>query len=95
MTPGRGTFDDRVRRTAVVGLTVCVAALAAGLTLALAGAGVARALLIAGLSGLVVLPVANVVSALVEEIHRRDWPFAAAALAVLAILAYNVFASFR
>ena len=95
MRQRRGTFDDRVRRTAVVGLTVCIAVLLAGLILALAGAAVSRAVLGAGLIGLTMLPVANVVAGLVEEIARRDWAFVAAAAAVLAILGYNVFASLR
>jgi drug/metabolite transporter (DMT)-like permease len=94
VTPRRGTFDERVRRTAAIGLAMCVAALAAGLVLAFAGAPSARAVLLAGLGGLVVLPIANVVAALVEEIDRRDWAFAAVAVAVLAILVYNVLASF-
>ncbi len=43
-----------------------------------------------GLSMLVSIPVFNVLSALVTEIREREWPFAAATAAVVALLAYNV-----
>jgi len=39
---------------------------------------------------LLLVPVVNVVSELVDEIGRRDWAFAAAALVVLAAIAYSV-----
>jgi hypothetical protein len=95
VTPRRGTFDERVRRTAVVGLTACVVVFAVGLALAFADVPASRGLLAAGIVGITVLPVVNVVAGLVEEIRKRDWAFAIAAIAVLAILAYNVLAALR
>jgi hypothetical protein len=93
VTPRRGTFDERVRLTAVVGLTACVVVLAVGLALAFADVPAARGLLAAGIVGVTVLPVVNVVAGLVEEVRKRDWAFAIAAIAVLAVLAYNVLAA--
>ena len=43
-----------------------------------------------GCAILLALPVISVVSALIEEMRRRDWPFVAAALLVLVLLAYSV-----
>jgi hypothetical protein len=37
---------------------------------------------------LIVLPVVNVLSVMVDEIRRRDWGFALLAAAVIALLAY-------
>jgi uncharacterized membrane protein len=88
------SFEDRLRTTARLGLTVSVATLTAGLVLAALGAAAALGVLLVGLAGLVVLPVVNVVEAVAEEVRRRDWAFAGAALAVLAILAYNIYRAF-
>ena len=90
----RGSFERRVRRLTIVGVTVSVVALAVGLVLASIGAASAVATLLIGLCGLVVLPVLNVVAAFVEEVQRREWVFAGTALAVLGILAYNVYRVF-
>jgi hypothetical protein len=68
---------------------------AVGLALAFADVPASRRLLAAGIVGITVLPVVNVVAGLVEEIRKRDWAFAIAAIAVLAILAYNVLAALR
>ncbi len=95
-TAGRngGTFERRVRSLSLAGLLIAAATLAAGLILSWIGADTARAVLLTGITALVIMPVITVVSALAEEIRRRDWAFAAAALAVLAILAYNVSKTF-
>jgi hypothetical protein len=93
--PAPGTFERRVRLLALAGATVAVALLSAGLVMSWIGADVSRFLLLAGLCALVVMPVMNVIVAFAEEVRRRDWPFAGAALAVLAILFYNAYSAFR
>lgn len=70
------------------------ALLAVGLTMSLLVSGpaaaVATALLWTGLALLVSLPVLNVVSVLIDEWKSEDRRFAAAALAVLALMAYTI-----
>jgi uncharacterized membrane protein len=93
--PAEGRFERRVRLLAIAGGSVAVSALSAGLVLSWAGADASRFLLLAGLCALVIMPVLNVIIALTEEVRRRDWLFAYAALAVLAILIYNAANAFR
>jgi uncharacterized membrane protein len=92
------TFDDsessteRARRAiSRVALTVAGVLSIAGLTLG--ELGLSRESVVAleaGCAILLALPVLSVISALIEEIRRRDWPFVAAAFLVLALLAYSV-----
>ena len=93
--PVGGRFERRVRLLAIAGASVAVSSLSAGLVLSWAGADASRVLLLAGLCALVIMPVMNVIIALTEEVRRRDWLFAYAALAVLAILIYNAVSAFR
>ena len=89
--PPPPSFDDQIRHTAHAGLGLSVAALALGLLLALGGFIAGTAIVILGLVVLLTLPVVNVFAALIEELRRREWGFAVAAAAVLAILAFNVY----
>ena len=84
------SFERRVRFLSLAGAGVALTALSVGLVLSWIGSEAARTLLLTGIAALVIMPVINVLAALAEEIRRRDWAFVAAALAVLAILAYNV-----
>jgi putative Mn2+ efflux pump MntP len=84
------SFERRVRFLSLAGIGVTLTALSIGLVLSWMGSDAARTLLMTGIAALVIMPVITVLTALAEEIRRRDWAFAAAALAVLAILAYNV-----
>ena len=94
MTPQKPPGShDQVRHATRAGLALCVTLLGLGLVIALAGVTSGTALLILGLLVLLGLPVLNVLGALMEEIERRDWAFVGAAVAVLAILAYNVYRS--
>ena len=82
---------DTVRRIARWGLSIGGAALGVGLVAGIGGwTGPSRICLIAGLGAIVALPVVNVVAEVGEELRRREWVFLAAAVAVLAILIYNV-----
>ena len=75
-------------------LGVSVAACAAGVIATLLGwTEPARTLLIAALLLLVLLPAVNVAAAVVVELRRGAWRFAAAALAVLVVLAYEMAAA--
>jgi hypothetical protein len=63
---------------------------AAGLLLAVAGAvAISTPLLAVACLLLILVPVVNVLSELVDEIGRRDWAFVAAAAVVLALIAYS------
>jgi hypothetical protein len=78
-----------------VALMATSATLAMGLILSLILSGptapVASALVWVGLGMLVAIPVLNVVDVLIIECRLKEWPFAGAAAAVLALLAYTVF----
>lgn len=80
-------------------LMATAATLAMGLVLSLivsgATAPVASALVWGGLGMLVAIPVLNVVDVLLIEVRLKEWPFAAAAGAVLLMLAYTVFDKLR
>lgn len=77
-----------VSRTA---LAVAMILLATGLVLAEVGLRDGSFIMLRSGSGvLLAIPVLNVVAALLEEVGRRDWPFVAAALVVLALVAYSV-----
>ncbi len=43
-----------------------------------------------GIGILLVIPILNAIAALLEEIGRRDWPFVAAGLLVMSLVAYSV-----
>jgi len=74
-----------------VALTVATVLLIAGLTLGELGLSRESVVVLgSGCAILLVTPVLNVVSALLAEIRRREWPFVAAAILVLALLAYSV-----
>ena len=74
-----------------VALTVATVLLIAGLTLSALGLSRESVVVLgSGCAILLATPVFNVVSALLEEVRRREWPFVAAAFLVLALLAYNI-----
>jgi uncharacterized membrane protein len=80
-----------LRRIARWGLSVAGVALGTGLIAAGVGShALARTALITGLLAIVALPVVNVVVTVAEETRRREWVFVAVAMAVLAVLMYNV-----
>ena len=74
-----------------VALTVATVLLIAGLTLSALGLSRESVVVLgSGCAILLATPVLNVVSALIAEIRRREWPFVVAAFLVLALLAYNI-----
>ena len=83
---------ERGRRLVVrVGVVIIAAVFLTGLILWLAGQDRASGPLFASaLILLIAMPIVNVVSALAEEVRRRDWPFALAATVVLLMIAYSI-----
>lgn len=76
---GRATF-----RAVVIGLS-------AGIALHVLGQPVWSSRILSWTCGLlVVFPVVNVSSVLVDEVRKRDWGFAVIAAVVLAVLAYGL-----
>ena len=100
MTTSATPRDSRIERIrhfgSLVALMIIVAGLVAGLTFSAAGQRQASltAYTIAG-ALMLVLPVTGVVAALFTESRRRDWWFAAAALGVLLLIAYQLVGFFR
>ena len=92
------TFDDAQSSTERTRRAISRAALTLATVLLIAGLmvgelGFTRESVIVlgtGCAILLALPVISVVSALIEEMRRRDWPFVTAALLVLVLLAYSV-----
>jgi uncharacterized membrane protein len=86
-----------LRRMLRMILMATSALLALGLTMSLLVTGpaaeAATALIWVGLGLLVLVPVLNVVGVLIDEWHAADRRFAAAAVAVLALLAYTIAAA--
>ena len=86
------SFVERARQSlSRMALALATVLLAVGLGLAETnqpeGSGVMLGLACALL---LAIPVLNLFAALLEEVGRRDWPFVAAALLVLALVAYSV-----
>lgn len=86
-------MERRLAQLLLGGVVTAAASLALGLALWLAGAGAGGPLLNLGLVVLMATPVLRVAFSAVETIRSRDWTFAAAAVAVLAILAASIFYS--
>lgn len=72
------------------GVLIAAACLLAGLVVWMIAAPHGRALMDAGLIVLLATPVLRVVLSFAEYVRERDWLFAAAAAAVLAILMASV-----
>jgi len=92
MTPDQ-EVPSVLGRALRIALMATSATLAMGLALSLVVAGpaapVAEALVWLGLGMLVAIPILNVIDVLIIECRLKEWPFAAAAAAVLLILAYT------
>ena len=86
------TFSP-LKRALKLALAVTSATLATGLAMSLVLSGpaapVAVALVWLGLGMLVAIPVLNVIDVFIIECRLKEWPFAAAAAAVLLMLAYT------
>lgn len=83
---------ERARRLIsrfALGLAMCL--LAAGLIVFETGrTELSLAILKSGAALLLAIPVLNAIAAVLEEIGRRDWPFVAAGLLVIGLVAYSV-----
>jgi hypothetical protein len=89
--PERGPIVMGIRGVIRRALAISVAACGAGLIAMLFGWDVpARTMLVSALVLLLTLPALHVVAAAVVEARRRAWRFVAAALVVLAVLAWEV-----
>jgi hypothetical protein len=95
MTPASASRDRAIETTrrivSHIALWIIIAGLVGGLVLSLAGQPPASvtAYKIAAVV-MLVLPVTGVIAVLFEEIKRRDWWFAAAALGVIVLIAYRL-----
>jgi hypothetical protein len=81
-----------VSRMAIVAIAVL---LAIGLALAWMGSAGSGTALVPAMVLLLAVPVVNVSAVLLEEIHRRDWPFVVAAVLVLALVALGIVEKLR
>jgi hypothetical protein len=91
------TFADPNSRVERARYVLSRASLVAAICLLVVGVGLAEAghagslrVLETACALLLTVPILNAIAALLEEIGRRDWPFVAAALLVLALVAYSV-----
>ncbi|HVF79018.1 MAG TPA: DUF1634 domain-containing protein [Solirubrobacteraceae bacterium] len=96
-SPAVSSFERALARAMLAGVWLSAAALAAGLSLALARpqAGTGRLLLSAGLMVLMGTPVLRVVLSVAEAIRQRDWFWLWTTLAVAVVLSATVAYSFR
>jgi hypothetical protein len=86
--PGRARRRDLIGRAA---FRAVVIGLSSGIALHVLGQPVWSARILAWTCGLlVVFPVINVGSVLVDEVRRKDWGFAVIAATVLGLLAYGL-----
>jgi hypothetical protein len=89
--PERGPIVTGIHGIIRRALFVAVAACGAGLIATIIGWDVpARTMLVSAIVLLLMLPALHVVAAAVLETRRRAWRFVAAALVVLAVLAWEV-----
>ncbi|MBK9242689.1 MAG: hypothetical protein IPL75_21075 [Acidobacteria bacterium] len=83
-----------LKRALRLALMATSATLAMGLALSLFVSGpaapVAQSMLWLGLGMLVAIPILNVIDVVIIECRLKEWPFAAAGVAVLVLLAYTV-----
>lgn len=88
--------DDQVESLRVfvarTGFVVILVLLVSGVLASRLAAGFERTLLSAAIALLTVMPVTSVLALFVEEMRRRDWPLAAAALVVLVLLGVSLLA---
>lgn len=71
-------------------LVAAICLLVVGVFLAEAGQAGSLPVLETACALLLAVPILNAIAALLEEIGRREWPFVAAALLVLGLVAYSV-----
>jgi predicted tellurium resistance membrane protein TerC len=95
MTTSVTSPDDRIERIrriiSLIGFCAIAVTLAGGLVLSLAGQPAASRQVYTVAAGLLLaMPISGVVAALLEEVIRRDWWFAAAALGVLLLIGYRL-----
>jgi hypothetical protein len=90
---GIDDMERRVGQLLLVAVLTAFVCLAAGIGLWLAGAAPAGMLLNAGILVLMATPFVRVLASGLEFAGSRDWPFALAAAAVLAILLVSAFYS--
>ena len=90
---GRGEMEQWVGRVLLVGVLTAFVCLALGIGLWLTGAASAGMLLDAGIVVLMATPFVRVLASALEFAAARDWPFALAGAAVLAILLASMFYS--
>jgi hypothetical protein len=88
-----GHTENWVARLLLVGVLAAFVCLTAGIGLWLTGAASAGVLLNAGIVILMVTPLVRVLASAVEFAAARDWRFAIAGAAVLAILLASMFYS--
>ena len=92
-TRPEATIETWRAAVARAGFVIIVVLLSAGLALAVAGEGLGATLLVSAIALLACMPVTNVIALLVEEVRRREWRFAAAAVLVLTLLALGLLTS--
>ena len=87
-----GDAIERTRRwVSRVAIAATLGLLTAGLVLFQTGStGLSMMFFRGAFFVLVAMPIVAVVAVLIEEIRNRDWTFVAAALIVLALIAWNI-----
>jgi hypothetical protein len=81
----------RSRRVSRAALVVILVLLVMGVPMSLAGAREASMLVLGAACLLLAsLPALAVITALVDRVHQRDWPFALAAAFVITLIVYGI-----
>jgi uncharacterized membrane protein len=83
-------MERRIGQVLLAAVLIAAGCLLAGLALWMGAAPAGPALMNAGLIVLMATPVLRVTLSIFENVHERDWTFAAVAAAVLAILIASI-----